>query len=122
MKERGIVKEITQRLKEFGCNVEKAIERCINNEEFYVRLLTSFAKDASFQELGERIRQGNAAEAFNCAHTIKGVAANLELTPILEVVSAMVEKLRKGSLEGAEEDYQELMRAVTRYREIVSGA
>jgi HPt (histidine-containing phosphotransfer) domain-containing protein len=112
--------KIVRALKEFGCNVEKALERCVDDEELYTMLVQTFADDQSFNKLGDNIKNSNLEEAFNDAHTIKGVAANLEITPIYDADVVIVEKLRAGTFDGVEAQYKNMMNILEQYKSIVS--
>lgn len=83
-------------LKDFGANVSEGLDRCLNNESFYLRLVKTAAHDQNFEKLADAARKGDLSAAFEAAHALKGVMANLSLTPILEPVSEMTELLRVG--------------------------
>lgn len=83
-------------LKDFGANVSEGLDRCLNNEAFYLRLVKTAANDQNFERLEEAARKGDLPAAFEAAHALKGVMANLSLTPILTPVSEMTELLRAG--------------------------
>lgn len=95
-------------LRRQGVDVEKALERMKGNKEAYKAFLVEFFEDPDFEMLQESINAGNAREAFDCAHGLKGMAANLGLDCIHAPLSILVEILRKGSLEGAVEAYEEV--------------
>ena len=81
-------------LKAFGANVDEGLKRCVNNEEFYMRMVNKAADDASFDDLEKAVNSKDLGQAFEIAHALKGVLANLALTPICDPVSDIVEKLR----------------------------
>lgn len=113
--------DVVKRLNELGCDTEKALERCVHDASLYVKLLRIFAGDTNFAKLGEGIESKNLKLSFGCAHTIKGVAANLGIQPILNIVGPMVETLRDGSFENAAEAYEKLMDAFGQYKTAVAG-
>lgn len=98
-----------ENLKEYGANVDEGLERCMNNEEFYLKLVTMSADDTAFDELGEALAEKRYSEAFDHAHKLKGVMANLALTPILNPVSELTELLRNQT----DGDYNGLYISVT---------
>ena len=78
----------------YGANVKEGLARCMNNEGFYLRLVKMAAKDANFEALEQALADHNLDEGFHAAHALKGVLANLALTPVLEPVAEMTELLR----------------------------
>lgn len=104
-----------ENLKEFGANVDEGLERCMNNKDFYLKLVTMSLDDSAFDDLGEALAKKQYSEAFEYAHKLKGVMANLALTPILEPVSELTELLRNktdgdydGLYAGVIEEYKKL--------------
>jgi len=83
-----------EKLREWGANVDEALERCLNNEAFYLRLVDKALQDPHFDRLKEAVGSGDLDGAFEAAHALKGVMANLALTPILTPVREMTELLR----------------------------
>ena len=81
-------------LKSFGANVEEGMARCLNREDFYLRLVRMAASDSNFEALREAIDAGNLDKAFEAAHALKGVTANLALTPLYEPIADITEHLR----------------------------
>ncbi|MBQ7944205.1 MAG: TetR family transcriptional regulator [Lachnospiraceae bacterium] len=106
-------------LKRRGVDVEKALERMKGNKEAYKAFLAEFFEDPDFIMLQESIEAGNVREAFDCAHGLKGMAANLGLDAIHGALSVLVEILRKGILEGAAEAYEEVMNASNQVKELL---
>jgi len=98
-------------LKEKGVNVEKALERVKGNKDAYKGFLLEFFADPDFKALGKEIETGNIKNAFEYAHGLKGMAANLGLDEVNNKLNVLVEILRAGKLEGADEAYGEVMKA-----------
>lgn len=94
-----------------GVDVDKALERLKGNKEAYKSFLVEFFEDPDFESLGEEIKAGNARNAFEYAHGLKGMAANLGLDTVHNQLSVLVEILRPGGLEGAAEAYEGVMDA-----------
>ncbi|MBP3217150.1 MAG: Hpt domain-containing protein [Lachnospiraceae bacterium] len=82
------------KLKAFGANTEEGLARCMNNEQFYLRVVGMGLEDKSFEELRAALDAGDLDTAFEKAHALKGVLGNLSLTPIYEPVQKMTELLR----------------------------
>lgn len=81
-------------LKNYGANTEEGLTRCFNNEAFYLRLVGMGLADPNFDRLTKAVESGNAVEAFEASHALKGSLGNLALTPIYEPVCALTEQLR----------------------------
>jgi HPt (histidine-containing phosphotransfer) domain-containing protein len=81
-------------LRAYGANVDEGLARCINNEGFYLKMIGKAVEDSSFEDLEKAIEVKDYAQAFELAHALKGVLANLALTPLHDPVCEMVELLR----------------------------
>ena len=103
----------TAALREWGANVDEAMERCLNNEAFYLRLVGKAMEDPGFERLEEAVHAGDLEKAFDAAHALKGVTANLALTPILTPVQEITELLRSRT----ETDYAPLLQEIRTQRD-----
>ena len=81
-------------LRAFGANVDEGLQRCVNNEDFYLKMIQKAIGDNSFEDLEKTIEEKDLDQAFEIAHALKGVLANLSLTPLCEPVSEIVERFR----------------------------
>ena len=86
-----------EQLKEYGADVQSGMNRCMNNEAFYLRLVQMEMGDASFDKLRAALDDGDMKAAFEAAHALKGAVGNLALTPIYEPVCQITELLRGAS-------------------------
>lgn len=100
---------LLQELRDWGCDVDGALERFVGDKELYQECLYTVLTDKAFVGLGEALKCGAVKEAFDCAHTLKGVLANMGLTPMLDITVRIVEPLRDGNTEGVLEAYEELL-------------
>ena len=105
-----------ENLTKFGANTTEALQRCMGNEMLYLKLVNRFLEDNSFTKLKEALANDDLETAFQCAHALKGVLANLSLTPLLNVIFEMTELLRNRQiidysnyLERYEKAYSELV-------------
>lgn len=83
-----------EQLTAYGANTKEGLQRCMNNESFYLRMVKMIPGDANFQKLFDAIDAGNLTAAFEAAHAIKGSTGNLSLTPIYAPVCEITELLR----------------------------
>lgn len=98
-------------LRERGVNVDKALVRMKGNKEAYRNFLIEFFEDPDFEALGEEIKAGNAKNAFEYAHGLKGMAANLGIDEVQKKLGVLVEILRHGGVDGALEVYDDVIAA-----------
>ena len=100
-----------------GCDIDSAMTRFLNNEEFYAKLYKKFVADPAFEGLGEALDTQDADLAFRHAHTLKGLTANMGLTPLYNLVEKIVEPLREGNCKPElKKIYDELMEQMKVYR------
>ena len=114
-----------QQLAENGADVETTISRFMGNEAMYLKFLGKFLDDQNYKMLGENLEAKNYEEAFKCAHTLKGVTANLGLDPIQKAVSELVEEIRgkeAGEINEARvaEEWQNVKSRYEKFFEIIS--
>lgn len=83
----------------------------MDDEELYAECFAMFMEDPSFVQLGEALKRQDDAAAFDAAHTLKGVAGNLGLTPLFAAICAIVEPLRCGAHDGLDGLYAAVMDA-----------
>ena len=81
-------------LRDWGADVDDGLRRCMNNEAFYTKLVESIIPDTKADELEAAVGSGDLDKGFEIAHAMKGMYANLSLTPILEPVKEITELLR----------------------------
>ena len=77
---------LLEKLENYGADVNGAMSRFLKDEELYAVCLSAFESDEGFAELGEALKNQDYQQAFDAAHTIKGVAGNLGLTPLFEAI------------------------------------
>lgn len=104
-------------LKGYGANVNEGLTRCMNNEEFYIMLVNKALADKRLDQLEQQIKDKDLDAAFETAHALKGMYANLALDPIAKPVSEMTELLRSRSAV----DYSALIEEAKSQYEVLSG-
>jgi len=83
-----------EKLKEFGANVDEGLARCMNNESFYIMLVGKVLEDKRLNQLEEQLKVKDLDGAFESAHALKGMYANLSLSPLSKPIEEMTELLR----------------------------
>ncbi len=102
-----------ENLRTFGADVEDGLARCINKEDFYLKMVNMGLGDERFTELPKAIEAGDTDRAFELAHALKGVIGNLALTPMYEPVCKLTELLRHKE----PGDYMALCKEICKLRE-----
>lgn len=105
-------------LKSWGCDIDGAMERFLYDEEFYFLCYEQVLRDSGIEQLKEALDKHNVRQAFESAHSLKGVVANLGLTSLYNIISDIVEILRLGREDGVAEKYQKLLQERERYLEL----
>ena len=82
------------RLTAYGANTKEGLQRCMNNESFYLRMVKMIPGDSNFQKLFDAIDAGDLTAAFEAAHALKGSTGNLAMTPIYTPVCEITKLLR----------------------------
>ena len=76
-----------------GVAPEPVVRRLINGS-IVEKYLLKFINDGTYHQLSEMVRQGQYSQAAQAAHTLKGLALNLELIPLAKESAALLEELR----------------------------
>ncbi len=100
--------DIWDEVKKHGVNVDKALERLKGNKTTYKEFLIEFFEEPDFEALEDALSKKDTRRAFEYAHGLKGMAANLGLDSVYEPLSEMVEVLRVSSLDGANDLYEKV--------------
>jgi HPt (histidine-containing phosphotransfer) domain-containing protein len=112
------MKKILEALRAQGCDVDGALSRMLGDADFMLVCVRMALDDADFGKLGEDLEKGDAGQAFERAHTLKGVMANTGLVPLYNSLVKIVEPLRAGHAENLGGEYARLMRLRDEMRDI----
>lgn len=93
-------------LKLAGIDYDAGVARVMGESGLYENLLTKFLDDTNFQELKAALEEQNIKQAFNKAHTLKGITGNLSLVLLHDCVVPLVDNLRCGNLAEAINSFQ----------------
>ena len=83
-----------EKLQELGIDTKEGLNRCMNMEAFYFKMLGMGLTNEYFETLEKAIADNKLDEAFEAAHALKGVIGNLAIAPIYEPLAEMTEMLR----------------------------
>lgn len=110
---------LIERLQQEGCNVEGALDTCMGMEDFYIKMLRMLASDGQMERLRAAVAAQDAREIFEASHALKGIYANLGLTPLLALDTPLVEKTRSGSLDGVNAMFRALQQRHNGFVQII---
>lgn len=113
--------QIIKALTAWGCDIAGAMPRFLNNKDFYCTLLSSVPEETAFIDLGQALHRNDVKTAFEKAHELKGVLANMGLTPMFELACVIVEPLRAGKTDGVVDNYKKLMEMREQLKTILRG-
>ncbi|NCD04743.1 MAG: Hpt domain-containing protein [Spirochaetia bacterium] len=88
------MEEKLNKLKNWGCDINGALDRFLNDKDLYYECLSMFVEDQNFAALKLHINDANQKKPFSYVHTLKGVAGNLGISPLFESLSELCEALR----------------------------
>lgn len=98
-------------LKNINVDTDNTIKRFAGNAGLFKKFLMKFPQDISFDNLTQAISENNTEDMISAVHTLKGVAGNLGLTRVYESSAKMTELLRKGDMDAAMAEYNEVKEA-----------
>lgn len=110
---------IIEKLKNWNCDIDGVMDRFLGNKDFYVELLNEVPSQVEFINLGKHLKENDIKDSFADAHTLKGVLANMGLTPMFNEVCDIVEPLRIGSMDGVNEHYLNLLKELDFLKKIL---
>lgn len=94
-----MTQEVITKLSALGVDIDVTLERFVGNETLYLRCLKTFCSNTDYDEMLKSIESSDARPAFEAAHALKGVSANLGLNHLYEEVKVITEVFRAGSLD-----------------------
>jgi HPt (histidine-containing phosphotransfer) domain-containing protein len=109
--------ESLEKLRMINVDVDAAITRFINNVDMYILFLKKFPSDPAFQELQVSLSKNDFDNAFEAAHTLKGLCGNLGLTDLYVLFSDIVANYREKNYLAMEDIFID---TEIKYREICS--
>ena len=88
-----------------GIDYDEAIGRFSGATELFEKFLKEMAIMKVIEPLQKALTEGNIDEAFTVAHTLKGNFGNMSAKPLFEIITHLVEELKKGNLTEAQKLY-----------------
>jgi len=113
---------ILESLSKWNCNTPIAMDRFLGDEGLYISCLQMFSEDENFEALKTSLQDHNYAMAFDFAHALKGVASNLELTPLYQALYELVESLRHNETTNLPQQFEEVAQKWEEFQLLLSRA
>ena len=110
---------VKEKLMGLGVEVDEALHRLMDSEDLYVAVLKQFRDDSNLERLDRALSQGDVREAFEAAHTLKGVISNLGMEGMMKQLHPVVETLRSGSMDGVADMLPDLRQIYDETKEII---
>ncbi len=93
--------ELFDELRTLGVDIDDGLKRLMGKEDLYQRMLGKFINTLRSQYLPVDFDAADCETAIEKAHSIKGTAGNLSITPLFEGYNEILTLLRAGSIEEA---------------------
>ncbi|MBP3871808.1 MAG: Hpt domain-containing protein [Faecalicoccus sp.] len=101
------MKQMIETLRLWGADIEGAMGRFLDDEEFYIDCLHRFVNDGNLRQLKKAVDEENRENIFECSHSLKGTVGTLGLAPLYEKISALVEDSRFELKNNVKQDYEQ---------------
>lgn len=89
------------KLYQHGIDYVNGVERFGGNSELFEKFVRRFPEDPQFGELQDHLAAHNTEQAFQCAHTLKGIVGNLSFIDYFDAISELTEALNSNQLDEA---------------------
>ena len=93
----GLIEDIAL----LGADTDDGLIRCLNRPELYERMLKKLPKVVEESPVMPYVESGDIDTAISNAHTLKGVAGNLSITPLYNNYTEIVNLFRGSKPEKA---------------------
>lgn len=97
-----------EKLEGLGVNLDETLERFVDNEALYFKCLNKLSDDLNYAKMLDGIDKGDSSVAFDGAHALKGVSANLGLNNLYEDMKIITEVFRAGSLDFDKDNFESI--------------
>lgn len=111
--------DIWEKLERYGVDLEGALTRVLGDRELYLECIQDFLQENSYNRLKECMAVGDYEEAIASAHALKGVTANLGITPLNEKIVVVLEALRGGGREHLQEQYEVFCKEMETFQKLL---
>lgn len=109
-----MTERLTTELTAIGADVNEGLGICMNMESLYKKLLEMFVRDTNFALMQAAIEEGDCPKAYEHAHALKGVTANIGFRHLLEPLTRIMQEMKEGHIEQVRD---QLLLLVERYND-----
>ncbi len=109
-------------MEDMGAEVDDTIDRLMGDEELYVEYLEKLPKNQNIIDLRKAVDAGDADQAMREVHSLKGVALNLGLLPLVDVCMDMLIDFREGHTDEAMSQIDEVESTFNEWAEAIKEA
>jgi len=110
---------LLEKLENMGAEVGDTLKRLAGDEELYIKYLRELPDNKNIVELRRAVDDGDCERAMREVHTLKGIALNLGLLPLMDVCMDMLLDFRSGDNESALEQIDAVEEAFNEWSDAV---
>lgn len=99
-----------KQLEENGVDVDATLKRFMGRDAIFMKFILKFADDENCGGIRKGLENQDIQAAFERAHSLKGVAGNLGITPVY-TLAAQISDLLRGKQQIQEVDMDQVMEA-----------
>lgn len=97
-----------RQLEENGVDVDATLKRFMGKDALFMKFFVKFADDGACKEIRTGLENRDIQTIFERAHSLKGVAGNLGITPVYNL-AAQISDLFRGKQDATEAELDQAM-------------
>lgn len=114
--------DLLLKLEALGAEPRTVLEEVfLGDKALFQECLSKFPNDGNMRDLRTALAAGNVQAAIRAVHTMKGVADNLGLLPLVDAAYSVLNDLRSGKLEPVTADMAELEKIYSQITSLLKG-
>lgn len=98
-----MTEDMATKLASYGIDFPDAMERMDDDEALYERLAFKYLNNTNYVDLVAAMEAKAYEDAYEAAHTLKGVSGNLSFSKLYKVSAAVSDALYQGEYQAAEQ-------------------
>lgn len=113
--------ELLDKLEDMGAEVDDSLDRFMGDQDMYIQYLRKLSDNKNIIELRNAINAGDCDKAEKEIHSLKGVALNLGLLPLVDTCMDMLLDFRAGNNESAMAQIETVENCFREWTEAING-